>query len=299
MTAKCKSNGLLVLMLITTCTIVHADEIHSSNWRVTSSHNSKDANHAIDSNEWSRWTTKKPQVPGQTFTIDLIEPAGVNQLVLNSARSPQDYPRAYRIDTSGNGSDWDRAITTGVGNPQGDTVINFPPITTRFIRIIQTGRDSHYWWSIHELEIHLTGDNSQHSKPASLTAKVVDTPTDEQSRISKRWKPYKSWRDSYSVDGICYCDSSNYDHGIGAVLIDTPDGRQRTVVQICNDIKTTYGTGRVSDRIPYNTIACGNAPANNAPDEDLKTGCPGRVDQGSSGCFQIGPPWPLDALYGK
>lgn len=113
------------------------------------------------------------------------------------------------------------------------------------------------------------------------------------------WKPYKAWRDSYAVGGICYCDSSNFDHGIGDVKVLAPDGYQRSVRQICADIKQKYGDGPVAGRIPYNTIACGNGPANNAPDEDLATGCPGRVDSGEAGCFDIGPSWPLVQLYGS
>lgn len=112
------------------------------------------------------------------------------------------------------------------------------------------------------------------------------------------WNPRPSWRDSYEVDGICYCDSSNFDHGIGDREIRTPDGYKRSVRQICADISKRYGTGAVDSRVPYNTIACGNAPANDAPDEDLISGCPGRVDLGSAGCFEIGPQWPLAELYG-
>ncbi len=113
------------------------------------------------------------------------------------------------------------------------------------------------------------------------------------------WTPYAAWRDSYAVDGICYCDSSNFDHGIGDVKVQTPDGYRRSVRQICADINHRFGQGAATGRTPYNTIACGNAPANDAPDEDLVTGCPGRVDIGEAGCFEIGPQWPLKRLYGQ
>ena len=118
------------------------------------------------------------------------------------------------------------------------------------------------------------------------------------STAGHAWNPRPGWRDSYAVDGICYCDSSNYDHGIGDVTILSPDGHRRSVQQVCADIKSAFGEGPLEGRKPYNTIACGNAPANDAPDEDLVNGCPGRVDRGKAGCFDIGPDWPLDALYG-
>lgn len=112
------------------------------------------------------------------------------------------------------------------------------------------------------------------------------------------WEPRPGWRDSYAVDGMCYCDSSNYDHGIGKITVPASDGYSRSVQQICEDIKSKLGVGAKEGRIPYNTIACGNAPANDAVDEDLVTGCPGRVDLGNAGCFDIGPKWPLDKIYG-
>ena len=118
------------------------------------------------------------------------------------------------------------------------------------------------------------------------------------SSASYAWNPRPGWRDSYAVDGICYCDSSNFDHGIGDKTVLTPDGFRRSVRQICADIKTAFGEGAVNGRVPYNTIACGNAPANDAPDEDLVSGCPGRVDLGGAGCFEIGPDWPLAEIYG-
>lgn len=119
-----------------------------------------------------------------------------------------------------------------------------------------------------------------------------------ESTLARDWNPGPGWRDSYAVDGVCYCDSSNYDHGIGDILISAPDGYQRTVKQVCADILRVFGRGPEQNRIPYNTIACGNGPPNDMPDEDLLSGCPGRVDKGKAGCFEIGPEWPLEIVYG-
>ena len=106
--------------------------------------------------------------------------------------------------------------------------------------------------------------------------------------------PQPGYKDSYAVDGVCYCDS-NFDHGIENVTISTPVGN-RTVRQVCDDIRDVLGTGRSSGRALYNDIQCGNGPANNAGDEDPGR-CPGRVDIGPGGCDDIGPRWDLDAVY--
>lgn len=108
------------------------------------------------------------------------------------------------------------------------------------------------------------------------------------------WNPRPTWKDSYAVDGVCYCDSSNFDHNLGSKSAPTPIG-QLNVRRICADIRDVLGTGRTDGRVPYNDIQCGNGPANDAADE---AGCPGRVDRGSSGCSMIGPRWNLEAVYG-
>jgi len=108
------------------------------------------------------------------------------------------------------------------------------------------------------------------------------------------WNPRPNWQDSYAVGGVCYCNSRDFDHNLDRKSADTPAGRLK-VTQICADIEAVVGAGPRAGRVPYNDIQCGNGPLNDAPDE---AGCPGRVDQGPSGCDRIGPKWPLVAIYG-
>lgn len=104
-------------------------------------------------------------------------------------------------------------------------------------------------------------------------------------------KPKLSWTDSVSVNGKCYCASSNFDHGIGTVK---PAGyRGLTVRQIC----ARLGTAPAGNHRHFNDIQCGNGPANTADDEQPEC-CPGRVDQGRSGCQRKGPKWDRDAILG-
>lgn len=112
--------------------------------------------------------------------------------------------------------------------------------------------------------------------------------------VAQGWNPKPGWKDSYAVDGRCYCDSRNYDHGLGSKTAETPLG-QKNVVEICNDIRDALGPGPVAGRIPFNDIQCGHGPANDARDE---IGCPGRVDIGPAGCSVKGPKWDLQAVYG-
>jgi len=108
------------------------------------------------------------------------------------------------------------------------------------------------------------------------------------------WQPKPNWKDSYSVEGRCYCDSNGYDHNLSSKSADTPIG-ELNVVTICEDIAAALGSGPIEGRIYYNDIQCGHGPANDAADE---AGCPGRVDMGPSGCHIKGPRWDLEAVYG-
>ena len=85
--------------------------------------------------------------------------------------------------------------------------------------------------------------------------------------------PGNGWSDSYSEGDKCYCDSSNYDHGIGTVIVSTPCG-DMTVIEACDLIATTKPAGSSSAGRPvYNDIQCGNGPLNNAGDEDMVRCC--------------------------
>lgn len=96
--------------------------------------------------------------------------------------------------------------------------------------------------------------------------------------------PGNGWHDSYSVGDKCYCDSSTFDHKIGAFPIETPLGWM-TVQEACQLLGPGPGS---SGRPKYNDIQCGNGPPNDAGDEHT---CPGRSDIGPEGCGQIGPKW--------
>ena len=106
------------------------------------------------------------------------------------------------------------------------------------------------------------------------------------------FNPNPGWEDSVSVNGKCYCTSTNFDHDIGTVR---PAGfGGLTVREICDKI----GPPPAGTQIPYNDIQCGNGPANTALDEQSDC-CPGRVDQGDSGCQSKGPKWETAVALGR
>ena len=126
-------------------------------WKVSASHRSDTARAAIDGDADTRFDTGASQVPGMWFQIELPQATPVAGLRLDSVKSPQDYPRGYKVELSNDGHTWGAPVAAGKGT-QPVTDISFAPATTRFIRITQTGGVDGLFWSIHELQIWQPGD---------------------------------------------------------------------------------------------------------------------------------------------
>jgi len=133
-----------------------ASALDRTNWIATASFNADGCTprQGIDSDAASRWTPGW-QVPGQWYQIDMQTSQTFNEIILEHAASPNDYPRGYIFLVSDNGTDWTQ-LATGTGTGQ-MTIINFPQTTSRYFRIEQTKGDinnpqaSGAYWAIHEL----------------------------------------------------------------------------------------------------------------------------------------------------
>ncbi len=120
-------------------------------WKLSSSHNTASLKHAIDGNHTTRWDTKTEQVPDMWFHIELPAPTSVNGMELHYAASPNDGPQKYEIQCSSNGKSWSTLAKGSAAG--GSALISFPATTATHLRMIQQGRKSGKYWSIHELEI--------------------------------------------------------------------------------------------------------------------------------------------------
>jgi hypothetical protein len=139
--------------------------ISRKGWRITTNDNFKDGFLAIDGKIKTRWTSKTPQLPGQFFQVDMGRLNRCSRLRLLAGPSTFDYPRKYQIRVSVDGEQW-QSLTTEKGPEylywngenllqyRADLDFSFAPTEFRYLRIIQTGRDAIYNWSIHELELY-------------------------------------------------------------------------------------------------------------------------------------------------
>lgn len=125
----------------------------TSSWSINSSVNSNN-NFALDGNPSTRWTMRTRQNPGQFFEIDFNTLKTFDRIILDSTQSPNDYPREYQVLVSQDGSTWE-SVARSTPEKADQIVIGFNQQNTRFLRIEQNGRDTFFWWSIHELTISL------------------------------------------------------------------------------------------------------------------------------------------------
>ncbi len=141
---------------------------HREQWMVSASHNSGGAKSALDGNINSRWDTGASQAPGMWYKIELPEAATISCIDLESGPSPLDFPRGYKVEASDDGASWNTIVAAGKGSYP-NTEINFAPVKTKFLRIVQTGAVDGLFWSIHELHLYA---------PAPQTApKLVKKPS--------------------------------------------------------------------------------------------------------------------------
>ncbi len=142
-----------------------AGAIPSGDWTATASINDHLAGLAVDGEPGTRWSTDL-QRPGDYFQVDFGSAVAFDGIVMHLDSHPRDYPRGYRVEVSDDARDWRAVAEDGdvyLTVPQAverRVEIDVPMTRARHLRIVQTGQDPVYWWSIHELEVLLRGRSS-------------------------------------------------------------------------------------------------------------------------------------------
>lgn len=116
------------------------------------SHNAESAPSAYDRSQDTRWVTPGPQTPGQYFQIDLKYPLRLSSVTLDTARSPKEYPRQCALYLSEDGQHWGTPVAE-TANTEPVVTLTFPPQRARYVKIVQTGQDPTFPWSIYQLRL--------------------------------------------------------------------------------------------------------------------------------------------------
>ncbi len=122
-------------------------------WSWTASGEPENAKKVCDGDRTTRWSTGKPQEPGQFLQFDAGRPYRISRMVIDAEGSRDDFPRQFEIRTSSDGTHWSNPIVKGPGKPLLE--IDLPPGTVaRCVRIVQTAPPKGgNFWSVHELSV--------------------------------------------------------------------------------------------------------------------------------------------------
>jgi hypothetical protein len=145
---------------------VPGSPIPASALRVSVSRDRRRAGLAVDGDPRSRWTTGRPQTPGDWLRVDLAGARVVQAVRLRSVRRT-DWPRGVRLEGSADGEMWrplaaevrsESAVRWGgIALLRGDLRtlgLEFAPTTLTALRMILTEGHPRYAWSVNELTVY-------------------------------------------------------------------------------------------------------------------------------------------------
>ena len=144
--------------LVNTRKAYAADPVESrDSWTLTasSSHPDEGPGSAIDGNHATRWSTGTNAANGQWLELDMGSTTTFNKIVLECQYG--EYPPAYEVYVSDDGSNWGSAVSSGTGS-RNCTQIMLSTQNKRYIKIVQTGSAAH-WWGVNELNVYNTDIN--------------------------------------------------------------------------------------------------------------------------------------------
>jgi len=109
---------------------------------------------AVDGEPRTRWSTGGHQEPGQWFQFDFGKSVPLAGIVLDTARTPTDFPRGlavYVMDDPGRPGELVATVPEAECSPS--LTVKFAPRQSRFLRLVVTGTTDKPAWSIHEVRL--------------------------------------------------------------------------------------------------------------------------------------------------
>ena len=137
-------------------------------WQVQGSPGAGDTRAAVDGRPETRWTTGRAQQAGDWLRVDLPASTVLVGVDLDLGHFTTDYPRGAAVEVAGDDGTWVRlpaepvlvgplvwAGTHVLRDGVERVALRFPPVRVRAVRIVQTGDEPVFDWSVAEL--HLLG----------------------------------------------------------------------------------------------------------------------------------------------
>ena len=113
---------------------------------------------AIDNDSGTFWTTNAVQENGQYLILNMGSVNTFTSIRMDASTRATNFPRAYEIYVSNDGTTWGSAIATGSSRSR-ITDVFFTSQTKQYIKIVQTVNETYYgwsncWWSIGEMNVY-------------------------------------------------------------------------------------------------------------------------------------------------
>jgi hypothetical protein len=138
---------------------LQSSEVSKESMKLSASHNPRGLQRAIDGNMGTRWETGTSQVPGMWLQIDFGAAIQLQKVIFDSTGSNSDFPAAYHVQISPDGSSWETIAKANGQRPKLE--IDTKGKSTRWLKIEQTGKKDGLFWSIHEISAFKTSDQAK------------------------------------------------------------------------------------------------------------------------------------------
>jgi hypothetical protein len=127
---------------------------------------------ALDGNLATRFSTDEDQAPNLYFEVDMGSAQTFNELDMTVPNSANDYARGYDVEVW-DGSGWTVvASCTGSSTPE---IVSFPTQTARYVAVVLTASEAHWWWSIDEFYLFDASVVSQTNTTTTTSTTTTST----------------------------------------------------------------------------------------------------------------------------
>ncbi|WP_282945073.1 discoidin domain-containing protein [Cellulomonas endometrii] len=104
---------------------------------------------ATDGDPATRWSSGRPQRPGDRLDVDLGRAVAVRAVVLDAGGG--DWPRGYAVEVSSDGSTWSEAVVRSGAGAVAAASLDGAPVRHLRVRLTE---DAAPWWSVAELRVY-------------------------------------------------------------------------------------------------------------------------------------------------
>jgi beta-glucosidase len=130
---------------------------------------------AVSHTDSSRFTSGADSAAGMTYEVNMGSAQNFNEIDMYVPDYAGDYPRAYNVEVSANGTSWATvASCTATGQPD---IVSFPAQTDQYVEVVLTAGSTTTWWSMEQFLVYSNGSSGTTTTTAASTTTTKATTT--------------------------------------------------------------------------------------------------------------------------